>query len=139
MTMAVTVTTAAMAFTVAVTMMVAVNSRVVGQFIGQEIIYRCIRVTLNAAVQFNSCLSQSILGTTANAAADQSVDVFLLQEGGQGTMTGTIAGYDMGFLNRVVFNGIHLKLFCVSEMLENLTVVIGNCKLHRTVTSFLHR
>ena len=57
----------AMAFAMTVTMMVAVNSGVVGKFSCQESIYCCICIPLNAAVQGNTCLSQSILSTAANA------------------------------------------------------------------------
>lgn len=128
---------AATAMAFAMTVMVAMNSGVVSKFSCQESIYCCIGISLNATVQGNACLSQGILGTAANTAANQSVDIFLLQEGSQGTMTSTIAGNNMGFLNSIVFNGINLELFCMAEMLENLAVVVGNCKFHQAVTSFL--
>jgi hypothetical protein len=137
--MAFTVTTTAMTFAMAVTMMVAVNSRVVSQFSCQKIIYCCICITLNTAVQGNTCLSQGILSTTANATANQGIDVFLLQEGGQSTVTNTVAGENKGFLNRVIFNSLNFEGFRMAEMLENLAVIIGNCKFHRAVTSSLHR
>ena len=133
------VAAAAMAFAMTVTMMVAVNSGVVGKFSCQESFYCCIRISLNTTVQGNACLSQSILGTAANAAANQGFDVLFLQEGGQGTVPHTVAGENMGFLNRIVFNGINFEFFRMAEMLENLAVVVGNCKFHRAVTSFLHR
>ena len=132
-------TAAAMAFTVAVAMMVAVNSRIISQFACQESIYGFISTALNTAVQGNACLGQSILGTAANAAANQGIDIFLLQEGGQSTVTNTVARENMGFLNRVIFNSINFEGFRMAEMLENLAVIIGNCKFHRAVTSFLHR
>ena len=131
-------TAAAMAFTVAVAMMVAVNSRIISQFACQESIYGFISTALNTAVQGNACLGQSILGTAANAAANQGIDIFLLQEGGQSTVTNTVARENMGFLNRVIFNSINFEGFRMAEMLENLAVVIGNCKFHRAVASFLH-
>ena len=144
MSMTVTATTmamtaAAMAFTVAVAMMVAVNSRIISQFACQESIYGFISTALNTAVQGNACLGQSILGTAANATANQSADVLFLQESRQSTMANTIAGENMGFLNLIVLNGVNLELFRMAEMLENLAVVIGNCKFHRAVASFLHR
>ena len=141
MSMTVTATTmamtaAAMAFAVAV--MVAVNSRIISQFACQESIYGFISTALNTAVQGNACLGQSILGTAANATANQSADVLFLQESRQSTMANTIAGENMGFLNLIVLNGVNLEFFRMAEMLENLTVVIGNCKFHRAVASFLH-
>ena len=144
MSMTVTATTmamtaAAMAFAVAVAMMVAVNSRIISQFACQESIYGFISTALNTAVQGNASLSQSILGTAANATANQGANVLFLQEGRQSTMANTIAGENMGFLNLIVLNGVNLELFRMAEMLENLAVVIGNCKFHRAVTSFLHR
>ena len=83
-------------------------------------------------------MSQSILGTAANATADQGADILFLQEGSQGTMADTVAGENMGFLDLIVLNGVNLELFCMAEVLENLAVVIGNCKFHKIVTSFLH-
>ena len=142
MSMTVTATTmamtaAAMAFAVAVTVMIAVNSRIISQFACQESIYGFISTALNTAVQGNACLGQSILGTTANAAANQGAYVLLLQEGSQGTMADTVAGENMGFLDLIVLNGVNLELFRMAKVLENLTVVIGNCKFHRAVASFL--
>ena len=131
-------TAAVMAFAVAVAMMVAVNSGVISQVACQESIYGFISTALNTAVQSNACLGQSILGTTANAAANQGADVLFLQEGRQGTMANTIAGDNVGFLNLIVLNGVNLELLRMAEMLENLAVVIGNCKFHRAVASFLH-
>ena len=60
-----------MAATVTMVMMVAVDNRVVSQFPGQEIIYRCICLSLHTAIQGNACLSQCVLGTATNAATWQ--------------------------------------------------------------------
>ena len=138
--MAVTVTAAAMAaagvaFSVAV--MVAAHGRVIGKLACQEIMHGCISFALYAAVKGDASAGQSILGTGADAAANQGVDVFLLQEGGQSAVACAIAVKHMGLFDGSVLDGIDFELAGVAEVLENLSVVIGDCEFHETA-SFLY-
>ena len=120
----------------AVVVVVAAHSRVIGQLARQEVTYGCISIALYAAVKGYACTSQCILGTGTDAAANQGVDILLLQEGGQGAVACAIAVKHVGILDGAVFDGINLELAGVAEVLENLSVIIGDCKFHASA-SFL--
>ena len=132
------VAAASMSFAMPVAVMVAMHRRVIGQFPSQEIVHGSIGLSLHAAIEGDARMSQGVLGA-ADAPANQGVNLFFLQEGGQCAMACAVAVKDMGFLDLVVLYGVDFELLGVAEMLENLAVFVGDCKLHDGWASFLHR
>lgn len=62
----------------AMTVMVAMNSRVIGKVAGQEIIYGLIGFALYTAIEGYTGLSQCVLGTATDTATDKGIDFFFL-------------------------------------------------------------
>ena len=94
-------------------------------------------IAFGAAHHQDECLFESVDGTAADTAADKSVNLFLSQQSGKGSVSGVAGGNDF-------FAG-DLAAFCfkdgefggVSEMLEHLMVFTGNCNFHFTVFSYI--
>ena len=133
---AVTVTAAgAVAFAVTVTaagtvmfavvVMVAVSVGIKGQFPFQQGFHCLVRVSGNAAVKLDSGLGQSVSRAAADAAADQRIHALFFQKAGQGSVSGFAGAYHRGGSDRSFLYFIDFKIFCVSKVLENLSVFIG--------------
>ena len=83
-----------------------------------------------AGVQLDACLCQSHLGTAADAAADEAVYPVGSQEARQGAMAAAVGVHYLGGDYGAVFHIVELELSRMAEVLEDLSVFIGNCDFH---------
>ena len=89
-----------------------------------------IRCPLNTGIEPDPGISQSHLSAHADPAADQSIHLRRLQETGQSAMPASVGIYNLFSDNIPGLNIVKLKLFGMSEMLENLSVFISDCDSH---------
>ena len=108
-------------------MMIAMDSRIVRKLPLSQRLCGSIGIALYAAIQTDSCLSQCILCTTTDTAADQRIDVLILQQSCQSTMPGAIAAKDMRLHDFPIFQCIDFELLRLTKMLKDLAIVIGYC------------
>ena len=104
----------------------AVDGWVVVQLSGQKVVYGGVGVAAGSAVEADAGGRQGILGALTDSATDECIDAFALEQVGQRAVTGSVAVEDMGFTDGVVFDGVYLKLAGFAEVLENLSVFIGD-------------
>ncbi len=122
---------------VVMSVVVAAGVGIIVQCSGSKRLRCFIRRTLNAGIQFDPHVRQRHLSAAANTAADQCIDLGSLKESRQRAMTASVRVNNLFSHNFTVFHVIQLKLRGVSEVLEDLSVFIGNCDSH-CVVSFLH-
>ena len=113
-----------------VVVVIAADIWIVGEFVGQQSVYRSISIA--ASVEPDTGFRQSHLSTASDAAADQRIDAMLHQKTGQRTVAAAIGVNDFGMSDFAIQDFVQLKLLRVAEMLENLSVFIGNCDFHST-------
>ena len=124
--------TAGMFFTVVMLVMIAPGIGVKIQLTCQERCYRLVRVAGNTAVQSDARLGQRHLRAAANAAADQHIRAQRCQQPRQGTVAAAIGLNDLGSFDLTIFRIVHLELFGVAEMLEDISVCISYRNSHLT-------
>ena len=120
-----------------VAMMIAMRIRIVFQVTFRECLCRSVRGSLHTGVKLNARVGQRHLGTHTNPAADQSVDFGCLQETGQCAVAASVSVYNLFADDFPIRHVIHLELFGMTEMLEDLSIIVCDCDSHRTA-SFLH-
>ena len=108
-------------------MMIAMDSRIIGKLSFGQCLCSCISIALYTAIQADSSLRQCILCTTADTATDQRIDVLILQQSCQSTMPGAIAAKDMRLHDFPIFQCIDFELLRLTKMLKDLAIVIGYC------------
>ena len=111
-------------------MVVTVNIGIVAQISAEQCTHCCVSVPTDTAVELDARFGQSRLCTAADASANQSVHSVLHQKACQCTVTAAVGINNFRMNNLAVRSFIKLELFCVTEMLKNLTVFIGNCNFH---------
>ena len=117
-------------FAVLMVVVVAVNIGIIAQISAEQCVHRCVSVSADTAVELDTRFGQSCLRTAADASADQSVYAVLHQKARQGTMAAAIGINDFRMNDLAIRSFIKLKLLGVAEMLENLTIFIGDCNFH---------
>ena len=90
----------------------------------------------DAAIKLDPCFRKRSLGAHPNASADHSVRLRRLQETCKRAMPASVGRNNLLSNDFPVFHIIELKLFGMSEMLEDLSVFVRYCNSHR-VRSFL--
>ena len=130
------VTAGVTCFAVLMVVVVAVNIGIVTQVIAEQGVYSCICITLNAAVELDARFGQRCLRSAADASANQSVHTVLHQKACQCAMAAAVGVNDFRMNDLAIRSFIKLELLGMAEMLENLTVFIGNCNFHDGI-SFL--
>ena len=128
------VTAGVTSFAVRMVMVVTVNIGIVVQTSAEQCVHRCVSVPADTAVELDTRLGQSRLGTAADASANQSVHTVLHQEACQCAVTAAVGINDLRMRDFAVRSFIKLELFSVTEMLKNLTVSIGNCNFHNGIS-----
>ena len=119
---------AAIAFMMLV--MIAAGVRIIFQASFCQGFRRHVSVTVHPGIQPDTCVRQRHLSAHANAAAYQRVCLGSLQETGQRSMTAAVGIYDLLPDDFAILHIIELELLRVSEMLEDLSVFIGDCDSH---------
>jgi hypothetical protein len=118
-----------MAAGMAFPMMVAVGTGI-GQFALQVGFHSRVRVAGSARADFYARVRKRVQGTATQAPADQGPDVPVRQQAGQGTVADAVGRDHLTGKDLSVFYFIYLKIFCSSEMLEDIAVFIGYCYFH---------
>ena len=92
--------------------------------------YCLISRTGDTGVELNACFGKGCARATTDAAADQGVNTVFRQKSCQSTVAASVGIHDRGVCDLLIFDGIDLKLFCVSKMLEHFSVFISYCNFH---------
>ena len=114
---------------------IAADVLLIGQRIRQKGLYGFICIPADTAEQPDPGLCKCRLGTAADAVADEHVNLQRGQETSQSTVALPVGADHPAAGNLPVLNAVELEEFCLSEMLKNVPVVIGDCNIH----SILHR
>ena len=131
------VMTTIMTFTVMMAVVIAFGVGIILQCpFGQHLRGRVCRAC-HAAVEFDSRLSQSILRTHADAAADQRVRLRRFQKPGKSAVTAAVGGDNLLSYYSAILHIVELELLGVAKMLEDLSVFVSNCDSHVSL-SFLN-
>ena len=125
------------AIAVMVFMMIAAGIRIILQVALRESFRRRVRRPLHAGIEFYTRIGQRHLCAHADTAADQCVNLRCLKESGQRAMSASIGVYYLFSRDPAILRVIQLELLRMSEMMENLSIFVGDCDSH-TCTSFLH-
>ena len=113
-----------------VCMMAAAYFRIIIQVSAYETAYRFICIPAYAAEQLNSGGCKCCLGSAADTAANQGIHAPLHQEASQRAVAAAVGVHHFLPDDLAVRHFIELELLRVAEVLENLTVFIGNCDFH---------
>ena len=128
------VTAGVAGFAVRVVMVVTVNIGIVAQISAEQRVHRRVSLPADAAVELDTRLGQCRLRAAADAAANQSIHALPRQEACQRAVTAAVGINDFRMDDFAVRGFINLELLGVSEMLENLTVLIGNRNFHHGIS-----
>ena len=123
-------TVAAMTLAVRMVVMIAAGVGIVGQFAAEKRLHRRVGLAFHTPVEANARLRQRLLRTPADAAAYQRIHAMRFEHLRQRAVTfapGVHHGLG-GYLS--VLHIVQLELFGMSEMLKNLSVVIGLSLIH---------
>ena len=82
------------------------------------------------AKQLDASLRQGALCPGTDAAAEDNIHMVLHQKACKGSVSLPVGGDDFGILQQAIFGGVDLELFRAAEVLEYLTVFIGNSDFH---------
>ena len=104
--------------------------RIVVQAVIQERSDRFICAARYAAEQLNAGLSESILGSSADTAADQDVHVVSSEPSAKSAVSGAFSRQDFRVDDIPSVNFIQLEFFRMSEVLKDLTVIVRYCYVH---------
>ena len=83
-----------------------------------------------SGVQLDAGLGQGHLGTASDAAADEAVHAVGCQEARQSAVAAAVGVHHLGGDHGAVFHVVEFELGRVAEVLEDLSVFIGNCDFH---------
>ena len=110
----------------------------VDQFTPQIGFHCLISTSGRPGTQLDSLLFQCCLCAAADSAADQDIDSLAGQKPGQRPVTAPVGADHLGRDHTAVLDLIYLEFFRVSEMLENVTVVICYCNSHAMFRPYLY-
>ena len=109
---------------------ITVYIRIVIQVLRQECFYCFIRLSTDAAVKPDACLSQSHLGSSPDASADQCIYLKPCEKTRQGAVAAAVSIHHLLSGDCSILDIIDLKLFRVPKMLKHLSVFVSNCYPH---------
>jgi hypothetical protein len=104
--------------------------RIVSQISRNEVQYLLISISGCSRIQLDPLCRQCVSCAAANASADQYIYSACLQEACQHTVALSCCRYDLRGNDLTVFYIINFKRFCMSEVLEHITVFISYCYFH---------
>ena len=128
------VTAGVTACAVLMVVVVAVNIGIIAQISAEQCVHRCVSFSADTAVELDARFGQRCLRSAADAAADQRIHAVLHQKARQGTMAAAVGINDFRMNDLAIRSFIKLKLLGVAEMLENLTIFIGDCNFHNGIS-----
>ena len=119
------------AVTMVVIMVIAPDIGIESQFAGNQSLRCRVSTAADTAKELDACCCQGHLGATTDATADQHICIQIFQNAGQSAVAAAVGVDDLGSDDLAVCHIIDLKLLGVTEMLENLTVVVSYRDSHR--------
>ena len=122
--------TALVAFPVMMTVVVALRIGIILEGALCKRFGCCVRRTGYAAVELDARLGQRVLRAHADAAADQDIHLRGFQEACQRAMPTAVGRHDLFLNDFTVLHIIKLELLRVTEVLENLSVLISYRNSH---------
>ena len=111
-------------------MMFAVNGRVIGETVREEIGGRFVCAALHAAVKTDARFLQCVLCASADAAADQHLDVLLPEKRDERAVAGPVGFQDLRARDGPVRHLIELEPLASAKMLENLSFIVRDRYSH---------
>ena len=123
------------AMAVAVFVVITGYIRIEGKGIGQKGVHRRVRVSAYAAEETDAGLLKRHLRSAADPSADKRINALAQKKAGQRAMAATVGINDFRVGYSPVFHLIELELLRVPEMLENGSVIKGNCDFHDILLS----
>lgn len=126
--------------TIAIVMMpvmVTMGVRIIFQRSGGKSLCGFVRRSLYSGVERNARVRERHLGSHADTTADQGIYFGSLQKASQRTMATAIGIYNLFAGDFTGLDVIQFELFGMSEMLEDLSVLIRDCDSH-SIVPFLH-
>ena len=111
-------------------MMIAGHRRVIAELSCQQSSHSLITAALDPAVQFDARIGQCLLGTAADAAANERIDASTPQQARQSAMSLTIRTDYLTGRHLISLAHINLKSLRLSKMLKNIAICIGNRNFH---------
>lgn len=112
------------------TMMVAMNIRVVIETAGKQRLYRFVGAAGHTAIEFDPGLCQCLLCACTDTAADQRVHLQAGQKSCQSTVTAAVGVHNLLSGDLSIVHVIDFHLLCVSKMLEHKPTLVSNCNSH---------
>ena len=128
------VTAASVAAFMIVSVVVAVNIRVITQCSVQIFFNRRICIAGASAEYLNTCLLEGKLRPAANASAYKHFNAAVEQKAGKRAVPCAVGSYYLGRGNFAVLHFIYLEVFAVSEVLKNFSVLVGYCNFHSVIS-----
>ena len=111
-------------------MVVAFRLRIVVKRVAEQRFNSSVRAALHAAEQTNASLRQRHLRAAANTSADQHVHVQALEHTCQSAMAAAIGIDHHAHDHFAILRIVDLEGFRMTEVLENLAIVIRHCNSH---------
>jgi len=118
------------AITMLMVMVIALYIRIIAKFPFDQRFCRCIAGSRYAAIQLDTCIGKGHLRAAADAAADQRIDLKRGKQPRKRSVTAAIGVNDFTGDDFSIFDGIDLKLPCVSKVLKNLSIFISCRNFH---------
>lgn len=136
MTVMMIVTAAMFATGMIVVMAVAVGAGILRENAGEQLGNCLVRRAGDAGIELDIGVIQRDLRAHADAAANQRIHALRGEETGERAMTAALRRDD-GADHLAVLHFIDLELLGVAEVLENLTIFVSDCNLHKTIPPVL--
>ena len=108
----------------------ALGQGIVHQQPGGQVLRRLVRVPGHPGVELDARLGQGGFGTAPNAAAHQGLHPLGLEEPGQGPVAAAVGVHHLGGDHLAPLQLVELELGGVAEVLEDLSVFVGNGRFH---------
>ena len=115
---------------IGVAVMAATGVGIVVELSSQQRCNGFVGITGGAGIQLNPRLRQCGPGAAADPAADQRIDLMLLQKVCQGAVTDPLGVNDLGAGHALTIGFIKFEAFTMSKVLVDPAVFIGNCDFH---------
>ena len=115
---------------IGVAVVAATGVGIVAELASQQRCNSFVGITGGAGIQLNPRLRQCGTGAAADAAADQCIDLMLLQKACQGAVTGPLGVDELGAGHSLAIGFIKFEGFTMPKVLVDPAVFIGNCDFH---------
>ncbi len=120
----------ALSVVMAFSMVIAMDIRIIGKAPCKEGLYGLVRAAGYTPVKPDPRLSHSRLCACADPAADQHIHLETREQTGQSAMAAPFGAHHLGVPDLPVFHLVDLKILCMPEMREYISILIRYRDLH---------